>query len=141
MNQLIFAPMINSIILLIMLNIILPANISSGSFSITRIKYEGGGDWYSDPSSLPNLLSFISNNTNIVVNPIENRMQISDDQFYRSNYLYITGHGNIKFSDKEAQILRDQILAGAFMHADDNFGMDKSFRREIKKVFPEKDLI
>ena len=131
----------NIIILLTIVNSSFSENIHKGAFNITRIHYEGGGDWYSDPSSLPNLLSFLSDNTNIVVNPVENRAKIGDNKFYKSNYLYITGHGNIKLRDEEAQILRDHILAGAFLHVDDNFGMDKSFRREIKKVFPEKNLI
>jgi hypothetical protein len=77
----------------------------------------------------------------MAINPLEKRAKIGDDIFSRSSYLYITGHGNIKFSDEEAQILRDHLLSGAFLHADDNYGMDKSFRREMKKVFPEKDWV
>ena len=116
-------------------------NIPSGAFSITRVHYGGGGDWYSDPGSLPNLLEYLGDHTNISVNLLEKRAKIGDDVFKRSSYLYLTGHGNIKFTDEEAQLLRDQLLAGAFLHADDNFGMDKSFRREMKKVFPEKDWV
>jgi hypothetical protein len=112
-----------------------------GAFSITRIHYNGGGDWYSDPSSLPNLLEFLSYHTNTVVNLTEKRAEIGDEVFYSSPYLYLTGHGNIKFSDKEVQILREHLLNGAFLHADDNFGMDKTFRREMKKVFPDKDWV
>ena len=112
-----------------------------GAFSITRIHYDGGGDWYADPSSLPNLLAHLKDHTNMVVNPLEKRAKIGDDIFSVSSYLYITGHGNIKFSDEETQILRDHLLSGAFLHADDNYGMDKSFRREMKKVFPEKDWV
>jgi len=110
-------------------------------FSITRLQYDGGGDWYSDPSSLPNLLEFISNNTNIKVNQVERRARIGDDIFNSSSYLYLTGHGNIKFSSKEANLLRNHLLAGAFMHADDNYGMDKHFKREMKKVFPDKEWV
>jgi len=87
------------------------------------------------------LLEYLSDHTNISVNLLEKRAKIGDDVFKRSSYLYLTGHGNIKFTDEEAQLLRDQLLAGAFLHADDNFGMDKSFRREMKKVFPEKDWV
>ena len=117
------------------------ANALPGAFSITRIHYDGGGDWYADPSSLPHLLEHLKNHTNVAVNPIEKRAKIGDDVFLSSIYFYLTGHGNIKFSDEDAQILRDQLLAGAFLHADDNFGMDKSFRREMKNVFPEKDWV
>jgi len=112
-----------------------------GAFSITRIHYDGGGDWYSDPSSIPNLLDYVSKNTNISTNVIEQRAKIGDDIFYRSTYLYITGHGNISFTDEEVFILREHLLAGAFLHADDNYGMDKSFRREMNKVFPDKSWV
>ena len=118
-----------------------PESVPPGAFSITRIHYDGGGDWYADPSSLPNLLTHLKDHTNMAVNPLEKRAKIGDDIFSNSSYLYLTGHGNIKFSDEEAQILRDHLLAGAFLHADDNYGMDKSFRQEMKKVFPEKDWV
>ena len=116
-------------------------NVTPGAFSITRIHYGGGGDWYSDPSSLPNLLEYLGDHTNVIVNPLEKRAKIGDDIFSGSSYLYLTGHGNIKFNDEESQILRDHLLSGAFLHADDNYGMDKSFRLEMKNVFPEKDWV
>ena len=116
-------------------------SVPPGAFSITRIHYDGGGDWYADPSSLPNMLEYLKDHTNIAVNPLEKRAKIGDDIFSGSSFLYITGHGNIKFNDEEAQTLRDHLLSGAFLHADDNYGMDKSFRREMKKVFPEKDWV
>tara|TARA_B100001250_G_C19778488_1_gene780732 strand:- start:1077 stop:1727 length:651 start_codon:yes stop_codon:yes gene_type:complete len=116
-------------------------NGDNGEFSITRIHYRGGGDWYSNQSSIPNLLEFIQKNTNIPVDLIEKKSKIGDDTFMRSSYLYLTGHGNIKFSDQESIILRNHLLSGAFLHADDNYGMDKSFRREMKKVFPEKEWV
>ena len=106
-----------------------------GAFNITRIHYDGGGDLYADPSSLPNMLEYLKDHTNIAVNPLEKRAEIGDDIFSGSSFLYITGHGNIKFNDEEAQTLRDHLLSGAFLHADDNYGMDKSFRREMKKSF------
>ena len=127
--------------LLFSVNQIQGAYVPPGAFSITRIHYDGGGDWYADPSSIPNLLKHLKNNTNVAVNNIERRAIIGDDTFIKSSYFYLTGHGNVKFSDKDAQILRDQLLAGAFLHADDNYGMDKSFRREMKIVFPEKDWV
>ena len=115
--------------------------LGSGAITITRVHYGGGGDWYSDPSSLPNLLNFLDQNTSIPIDKNEKSAKIGDDVFYASPYLYLTGHGNIKFTDKEAQILRDHLIKGAFMHADDNYGMDKPFRREMKKVFPELDWV
>ena len=112
-----------------------------GGFSITRIHYGGGGDWYADPSSIPNLLTYVDRYTNITVNIMEQRAKIGDNLFHRSQYLYITGHGNIKFTDDETFTLRDHLLAGAFLHADDNYGMDKSFRREMERVFPDKKWV
>ena len=112
-----------------------------GAFSITRIQYDGGGDWYSDPSSIPNLLKYVQNNTSIIVDLQERRGRIGEHIFNSNNYFYLTGHGNIKFTNNEIQILRDHLLNGAFLHADDNYGMDKSFRKEMKKVFPEKNWV
>ena len=128
-------------IILISKSFLFSDNIPQGAFSITRIHYGGGGDWYSDPSSLPNLLEYLSDHVNLTVNPIEKRAKIGDNIFSQSSYLYLTGHGNINFNEEELQSLRDHLIAGAFLHADDNFGMDKSFRREMKKVFPEKEWV
>ena len=113
----------------------------AGEFIMTRLHYSGGGDWYANPSSIPNLLEFIDENTNIIVNKKENRAKIGTDEFYRSYFIYLTGHGNIKFSETDIHKLRTFLLNGGFMHADDNYGMDKSFRREMKKVFPDKEWV
>jgi len=129
--------------IILILFIYLPSSLiaDNGKFSITRIQYRGGGDWYSDQSSIPNLLEFVNKNTGIPTNLIENKSRIGDDIFIGSDYLYLTGHGNIKFSDEEIIILRNHILSGAFLHADDNYGMDESFRSEMKKVFPELNFL
>ena len=111
------------------------------TFSIARVQYGGGGDWYSDPSSLPNLLRFISQKTPLSVDFEETRIKLTDDHASHFPYLYLTGHGNVKFSENEIIALRSILLNGGFMHADDNYGMDKSFRREIKRVFPNKDFV
>ena len=111
------------------------------AFSIARIHYDGGGYWYGDPSSLPNLLSYIQMNTSILVNDNEVRVKLTDSDLYSHSFLYITGHGNIRFSIDEVGVLRDFLLKGGFLHADDNYGMDNSFRREMKRVFPEKEWV
>jgi len=128
-------------VLFLIVTFLYSENVLPGAFSITRIHYDGGGDWYADPSSLPNMLEYLGKHTNIAVNPLEKRAKIGDGVFAGSSYLYLTGHGNIKFGDEDAQTLRDHLISGAFLHADDNYGMDKSFRREMKKVFPEKDWV
>ena len=99
-----------SVIIFLMSCHLFSIDLHGGSFTLTRLQYSGGGDWYADPSSIPNLLGFISNYTNIDVNENENRAKIGSDEFYDSYYLYLTGHGNIKFSDTEAHILRNFLL-------------------------------
>lgn len=112
-----------------------------GALVITRIKYGGGGDWYADPSSLSNLIAFTQAETRINIADNAARAEIGDEIFYGSTYLYMTGHGNINFTDDEANKLRSHLLAGAFLHADDNYGMNESFRREMAEVFPDKDWV
>ena len=111
------------------------------NFTISRVHYDGGGDWYCDPSSLSNLLSYFNSSTDIPTQEKELICKIGDELFFKSTYLYLTGHGNIKLSNKETNFLREHLMNGAFMHVDDNYGLDKPFRREIKKVFPDKKLV
>ncbi len=115
--------------------------LNQHDFTIARLKYGGGGDWYTDPSSLPNLLNEINRRTTIRANPKEEVVEITDPRLFEFPYLYMTGHGNIHFTDEEIKILRNYFANGGFLHADDCYGMDSSFRREIKKVFPDSPLI
>lgn len=115
--------------------------IFAQDFSIARVHYDGGGDWYGDPSSIPNLLNFINENTSIAVNLEEVKIKLTDSDLYYYPFLYLTGHGNIRFSEDEVGILSEYLKKGGFLHADDNYGMDKSFRREMKRVFPEKEWV
>jgi len=116
-------------------------SLQAQTLSIARIHYGGGGDWYSDPSSIPNLLNYLNKNTDISVNPEEIRIKLTDEDANQHPYLYLTGHGNIMFTDEEVIALRSILLNNGFLHADDNYGMDASFRREIKRIFPNKDLV
>ena len=116
-------------------------SLQAQTFSIARIHYGGGGDWYSDPSSIPNLLNYLNKNTDISVNPEEIRIKLTDENANQHPYLYLTGHGNIMFTDEEVIALRSILLNNGFLNADDNYGMDASFRREIKRIFPNKDLV
>ncbi len=115
--------------------------ISQHDFTIGRVQYDGGGDWYSDPSSLPNLLEAVNARTAVRAAPREENIRITDPKLFQYPYLYLTGHGNIKFSDEEVRILRRYFAAGGFLHADDCYGMDTSFRREITRVFPDSPMI
>jgi len=110
-------------------------------FTIARLKYGGGGDWYCDPSSLPNLLKAINERTHIRAAPKEVVVNLTNPDLYKYPYLYMTGHGTVKFTDEEVKILRNYLINGGFLHADDCYGMDSSFRGEMKKVFPESPLI
>lgn len=110
-------------------------------FRIARLKYNGGGDWYNDPSAEVNLLKFVRQNTNIDCDPGYEFVDITSDRLFSYPFLFITGHGNIAFSDYEVQRLRAYLTQGGFLYADDDYGMDKAFRREMKKVFPDQELI
>lgn len=110
-------------------------------FTIARLHYDGGGDWYSDPSSLPNLLAFIREHTCIATAEEEVQVRLTDEELFSYPYLYMTGHGNISFSPEEVIRLRQYLESGGFLHADDNYGMDESFRRELAKVFPDKQWV
>ncbi|RMG29248.1 MAG: DUF4159 domain-containing protein [Bacteroidetes bacterium] len=110
-------------------------------FKIAKLKYEGGGDWYSNPTSLPNLIEFVNTQTTVRIAPIEDIVEPGGSQIYQYPYVYLTGHGNVKFSDAEAKNLRKYLISGGFLHLDDNYGMDKYIRREMKKVFPELEFV
>jgi hypothetical protein len=105
--------------------------------AITRLRYDGGGDWYANPSSLPNLLAAIRSRTGIPVSEREAQVSLLDPSLPDHPYLYMTGHGNVAFSPAERAALRAYLLGGGFLHADDNYGLDESFRREMSEVFPD----
>lgn len=109
-------------------------------FTIARVKYGGGGDWYSDPTSINNLLSFIKTNANIDCSEYEAVTEITRDKIFFYPYLYLTGHGKVEFTPEEVKILREHLLSGGFLHIDDNYGLDEYIRAEIKKIFPDKEL-
>jgi Domain of unknown function (DUF4159) len=109
--------------------------------TIARLQYDGGGDWYANPSSLPNLLAAIHERTSLDVDKVEARVRIMDDKLWDYPFLHVTGHGNIRLSDDEVVRLRDYLTRGGFLHVSDNYGIDSSFRREIKRVFPDRELV
>jgi hypothetical protein len=109
--------------------------------TIAQLQYGGGGDWYANPSGLPNLLNAIRARTGFPVAAKAGRVRITDPQLWTFPYIYITGHGNILFTDEEARTLRRYLTTGGFLHADDNYGLDTAFRREMRKVFPDAQLV
>ena len=109
--------------------------------SVARVKYEGGGDWYSDEESLVELLAFARANTLLDVGDQEDVVELTSDKMFSYPYLYLTGHGNVTFSASAADQLRRYLLQGGFLHIDDNYGLDEYIRPQLEKVFPEKDLV
>lgn len=108
---------------------------------IALIKYNGGGDWYSNPTSLPNLIKFCNQNIRTKIKAKPGTVELSSPDLFSYPFVHATGHGNVVFSDAEVINLRKYMLSGGFVHFDDNFGMDQYIRKEIKKVFPDQELV
>ena len=113
----------------------------TGPVTIARLQYDGGGDWYANPSSLPNLLAELRERTGIPTADREVAVRPTDPSLRDFPFLYMTGHGNVRFTDEERLALRRYLLGGGFLHADDNYGLDESFRREMGRVFPDRELV
>lgn len=113
----------------------------AGGVTIGRLHYDGGGDWYANPSSLPNLLGAVRERTTIRTDARELVVTLSSPSLWDTPYLYMTGHSNVRFSDADLATLRRYLLQGGFLHADDNYGMDESFRREVGRLFPDRPLV
>jgi len=112
-----------------------------GLLKIARIEYEGGGDWYNDPEILPNITKEFNSRVSPIFDTLPYSVKLTSPFIYEYVMLFLTGHGNISFSPEEARNLRKYLENGGFLYVDDDYGLDSSFRREIKKVFPEYDLV
>jgi len=115
--------------------------IGQNTYQIAILKYNGGGDWYANPTALPNLIAFSNENigTNIKKEPAT--VEVGSSDIFNYPFLHMTGHGNVVFNTSETENLRNYLLGGGFLHIDDNYGMDPFVRTEIRKVFPETDLV
>lgn len=120
---------------------LLQAAPAADSVTIARLEYDGGGDWYANPSSISNLLGEFSRRTGIVAARRERVVRPLDPSLSDHPYLYMTGHGDVRFDARERSSLRDYLLGGGFLHADDNYGLDETFREEIAAIFPDRDLV
>ena len=127
--------------LISLISIVIFSTVNAQSFSVARVHYGGGGDWYSDPSSIPNLLTYLEENTPVSTVNEDTHIKLTDKEINQYPYLYITGHGNIRLTENEVISLRSILMNNGFLHADDNYGLDASFRRELKRVFPNKELV
>jgi hypothetical protein len=108
---------------------------------IAKLKYNGGGDWYANKTAMPNLIKFCNAQIGTNLLPEEDVVEVGSPDLFNYPFVHLTGHGNIVFNTQEADNLRKYLIAGGFLHADDNYGLDKFFRREMKKVFPELDFV
>ena len=115
--------------------------LKKNNYQLAVLKYQGGGDWYSNPSSLKNLAIFCNENLNTNINPEYAIVEVGSTEIYNYPFIHMTGHGNVYFNEFESQNLRNYLLGGGFLHIDDNYGMDIYVRSEMKKVFPELDFI
>ena len=114
---------------------------SQNTYQIAVLKYNGGGDWYANPTALPNLIDFCNENIGTKISKEVATVEVGSDDIFNYPFIHMTGHGNVVFSQSEAENLRNYLFAGGFLHIDDNYGMDPYIREEIKKVFPENELI
>lgn len=133
-------PLLFSVVLQLLTSLA-SAPAAGPELTIARLEYGGGGDWYANPSSLPNLLRTIRERTGLPVSDRPAEVKLTDPALFDYPYLYLTGHGEIRLSEAEVVALRRYLLSGGFLHADDNYGLDASFRREMRRVFPDKELI
>lgn len=112
-----------------------------GAQEIALLKYNGGGDWYANPTSLPNLIRFCNQTIQTKIKQKPSTVEPGSSELFSYPFVHMTGHGNVVFNDNEVKNLRAYLTSGGFLHIDDNYGMDKYIRKEIKKIFPNNELI
>lgn len=116
-------------------------SFNAPGYKIAKLKYNGGGDWYANRTALPNLISFCNKNLGTNFDKDEEIVEAGSTEIFNYPFVYLTGHGNIVFSDQEAENLRKYLMGGGFLHIDDNYGLDKFIRPQMKRVFPELDFV
>jgi hypothetical protein len=116
-------------------------SLNAPSYKIAKLKYNGGGDWYANRTALSNLIRFCNKNLATNFDRDEAIVEAGSTDIFNYPFVYLTGHGNIVFSDQEAENLRKYLIGGGFLHIDDNYGLDKFIRPQMKKVFPELDFV
>ena len=116
-------------------------SVLSYTQDLAILKYKGGGDWYGNPTALPNLIKFCNDNINTKINPKPQTVEVGSSDIFQFPLLHMTGHGNVFFSETDAENLSNYLISGGFLHIDDNYGMEPYITEELKKVFPDKDLV
>ncbi len=125
--------------ILLLLHLLLAPTIQAQEIAI--LKYGGGGDWYANPTALPNLINFCNQHLRTTLNPKPNTVEVGSPNLFQYPFLHMTGHGNVFFTQEEAENLRMYLLSGGFLHIDDNYGMEPYLRKELTKVFPNKQWV
>ncbi len=120
--------------------LILFFSLSITAQQVAILKYNGGGDWYANPTAVPNLIKFSNSNINTVISEKPKIVAINSPEIFNYPILFMTGHGNVFFTDSDAENLRKYLTSGGFLHISDNYGLDKYIRPELKKVFPTLQL-
>lgn len=115
--------------------------MSQGAYQLAVLKYNGGGDYYANPTAVPNLVKFCNQNLKTKIANEVPFVEVGSKDLYNYPFVHMTGHGNVVFSSQEAQNLRNYLIGGGFLHIDDNYGMDQFIRTELKKVFPQSELV
>ena len=122
--------------------ILLPALLNSQqNLSLAVLKYNGGGDYYANPTALPNLIKYCNKSLGTKINEDPPYVEVGSKDLFQYPFIHMTGHGNVVFSKFEAENLRMYLEAGGFLHIDDNYGMDQFIRIELKKIFPNQELV
>jgi hypothetical protein len=116
-------------------------SFTAPTYKLAKLKYSGGGDWYANRTALPNLIAFCNSNLKTNFSAQEETVEVGSATLFNYPFVYMTGHGNVVFSASEASNLRKYLIGGGFLHIDDNYGLDKFIRKEMKKVFPELSFV
>ncbi|MFO8066341.1 MAG: DUF4159 domain-containing protein [Bacteroidales bacterium] len=127
--------------IIIFLFLISSVAVKAQNYQLALLKYSGGGDWYSNPTALPNLVDFVNHNLGTGISHNIATVEAGSQNIFNYPYIYMTGHGNVVFSPQEVRNIRNYLIGGGFLHVDDNYGLDPFFRREIVKIFPDHELV
>ena len=114
--------------------------MAQNTYQLAVLKYNGGGDWYSNPTALPNLIEFCNKNLSTNINKDVANVEVGSSEIFNHPFIHMTGHGNVVFSNAETENLRNYLMGGGFLHISDNYGMDQFIRKELEKVFPDLKL-
>jgi len=129
------------LLILFVFTLIVSWGQQKSTVKIGLLKYNGGGDWYANPTSLPNLIAFCNKNMNTNIQPEPGTVDVGSIELFNFPLVHMTGHGNVVFSPSEVEMLRTYLMGGGFLHIDDNYGLDPFVRREMKKIFPDQDFV